>query len=430
MTALPFGLSLYRVAMAALAGFVPGYLMKRAKAGKEDVKRLDERLGIAGAPRPEGALIWLHAASVGESLMALNVARGLLAARGDLSVLLTSGTVTSANVIAKQTDGRLLHQYVPVDTEKAVAGFLDHWRPDVGAFFESELWPNLILAAQARGIGLALLNGRMNGASIRNWSRFRGSARHLLGAFEVLQAADGLTASALADLSGRDVAETGNLKLAAPPLPIDTAALEKLAKTIGKRPIWLAASTHDGEEALVLDAHASLILGDRTALLILAPRHPDRALAVQLLIERSGLVSARRSTGSAPTPATQVWHWDTLGELGLAYKLASVTLVAGSLVPGIGGHNPVEPVQLGSAVITGPFTASFDDLMAAFEAGGGARVLAMPSANALAMAVAGLWGDPEIRAKQCAAASHIVASGKGSLALAVDGVLSLLKAKP
>jgi 3-deoxy-D-manno-octulosonic-acid transferase len=266
--------------------------------------------------------------------------------------------------------------------------------------------------------------------SVRNWSRFPRSARFLLGAFEVLQAADGLTASALADFAGREVAEPGNLKLAAPPPAIDTAAFETLAKLLAKRPIWLAASTHEGEEALALDAHSSLILGDRNALLILAPRHPDRALAVQLLIERSGLVSARRSEGGLPTPATQVWHWDTLGELGLAFALASVTLVAGSLVPGIGGHNPVEPVQLGSAVVTGPYTVSFDDLMGTFEEAGGARILRTPSANALAMTVAGLWGNADIRARQCAAALGVVASNKGSLGQAVEGVLSLLKAAP
>lgn len=427
---LPAGLALYRAASGLLAALAPMLLRTRARKGKEDPARLPERLGVASAARPEGPLLWLHAASVGESLIARLLIAALAARRPDLSFLLTTGTVTSARLIADRPPPRTLHQFAPVDAPSVVAAFLDHWRPDAGVFLESELWPNLILAAHERGAPLALLNARMTPKSADGWRRAPASAAHLLNAFAVIQAADTRTAEALAGLSGRDVPCPGNLKLAAPAPAPDPAALKAVRAAVGARPVWLAASTHAGEEAIIADAHLKLAIAAQDALLILAPRHPDRADDLARDFAARGLIAARRSRGETPRKDQPVWLWDTLGELSLAYAAAPVALVAGSLVPGVGGHNPVEPAQLGAAILTGPHVGNFEDVFDALVEADACAVVLPPDADALARSVAGLWGDPAGARGLAARARTLTQGGPGVLEAALGGVLPLLERKP
>jgi len=423
----PAGL-LWRAAGTAVAPLLPFYLRRRAHSGREIAERLDERRGIAGAPRPPGRLLWIHAASVGEALSVLRLMEALAERLPDLTLLLTTGTVTSARLLEERLPPalapRVLHRFAPLDVPAWVARFLDSWRPDAGVFVESELWPNLIAAAQRRGIPLALINARLSPRSARLWAHGApGLARELLGAFRLVLAQSDEVAERLAALGAARAACWGNLKYAADPLPVDPAELDRLRRLTAGREILLAASTHPGEEALVLGAHKRLLPHHPRLLTILVPRHPQRGEAVAL--EADGLVGrhaeaprlrvARRAAGQEPGPATMVYVADTLGELGLFYRLASVALVGGSLVRH-GGQNPLEPARLGCPILLGPHTWNFTEPVRRLLTAGGAVQLAPGGdlATALAREVGVVLREPH-RGRAMAAAAAAVAADQAGL---------------
>ena len=411
---------------------VRALLAHRAKAGKEDPDRVGERLGHAVAPRPPGPLIWLHGASVGESLVAWNVAQDLLDHQPALSILITSGTRTSADMLARKIDAaqarRVIHQYVPVDLPQAAEAFLTHWRPDLGVFVEGEIWPNLLTAARARNIPTALINARMTLRSLTNWRRVPDTACALFGGFDFLHAADEMTATGLAALACLPhVLVPSNLKLAAKAPQVEADALEALKSQIGGRPVWLAASTHEGEEKPLVAAHGLLQLALPDALLILAPRHPERAADVRVTCTLAGASHASRSSGDVVAPDTDVLIWDTLGELPLACAACPVTVLAGSLVAGIGGHNPVEPLQMGSAVITGPFGFNFANTFASLADAGAIRVLETVSSDTIALAVSSMMGDEDQRLAGVAAGQAVIAEGAKGAGRITTELLNLLE---
>lgn len=335
-------LMLYGAATALLEPIAPLLLRGRARRGKEDPERLNERLGRPTRPRPPGPLVWLHGVSVGESTSLLPLVDAVRTRRPDLNVLVTSGTVTSAEILARRLPAGAIHQFAPVDGPDAVAGFLDHWRPDLAVLVESELWPNLIQAARRGGVRLALLSARMTDASAEGWARVPASARSLLTAFDAVMAQDEATADRLTRLGAR-VAGRLNLKRVGAPLPADERELARLRKVFAGRNVVLAASTHPGEEVLIAEA-----LRGVDALLVIAPRHPDRGPAIA-----AELGAPRRSAGQLPAPETGVYVADTLGELGLLFRLADVVVMGGAFASGVGGHNPLEAARLGRPVITG-----------------------------------------------------------------------------
>lgn len=366
----------YRQATRIAEPFAARLLDARARRGKEDSRRVDERLGVAGLPRPHGDLAWLHGVSVGETLSLLPVVERLRAERPDLTLLVTSGTVTSAELLARRLPEGVIHQYAPVDAPGAVAAFLDHWRPAVGVFVESELWPNLILAARARGVRLVLASARITERTAANWARFPASAARLLSAFDRVLPQDEASAARLRAL-GAGVHGQVNLKLAGDPLPHDPAAFTRLSAAIGDRPVVVAASTHSGEEIAVVRALDRL--ADRLCL-ILVPRHPDRAEEIGVALRRDGYRFAQRSIGQPLTGETDLYLADTLGEMGLFLRLADVVVMGGSFAPAIdkppvGGHNPLEPARLGKPAVTGPDDANWRDVTRHLvDAGGLARV--------------------------------------------------------
>ncbi len=361
----------YDVATRALGPLTPLLLRRREKQGKEDPTRKHERHGKAERTRPPGQLFWLHGASVGECLMLQPVISRLLAHRPNAHILVTSGTLTSAEILAKHLPERAFHQFAPLDYPKAIDRFLDHWRPDLAIWAESEIWPNMIRRTKSRGIPMALLNARFSEKSLESWSKRKKSAQSLIGAFDLVLAADTQTADGLTWLLDKPVESAGNLKDAAQPLPVDTAELKKLKSQIGRRSVWCAASTHKGEDDLVLKAHAEVLARFKTSLLILAPRHPERRGEIMNFLKAHDLKYVTRSSGAEITKETQVYLFDTIGEMGLAYRLSHLTFVCGSLLEGLSGHNPLEPARLDNAVLTGPHIASFADSymsMIAFDA--------------------------------------------------------------
>lgn len=381
---LPLSLQLYRAAVwvaTPLSGWILG---NRARRGKEDATRLNERFGRTELPRPAGRLLWLHGASVGESLVLLELVRRLQD-KTDWQFLVTTGTVTSARLMAEKLPAGARHQYIPVDRLGPVRRFLDHWQPDAAIFVESELWPNLLIEMQSRNIPAALVNARMNEASLINWHKRKDGARHLLSTFRWIGAADERTAAGLQKLAGHAVPLVGNLKLQISASSPDRNVLDAVRAVLGERPVWLAASTHAGEEQILLQAHRQYLETRPDALLILAPRHPERGGDLANTVRAAGLTLAQRSRNELPDTGTQVWLADTLGEMTLWYALADQAVIGGSLKDGIGGHNPVEATRAGCPVISGPYTASFDDVFAAYRKHEGVAIAESPAEIAAAL---------------------------------------------
>jgi 3-deoxy-D-manno-octulosonic-acid transferase len=411
----PLPLALYAAATGLMAPFAPALLRARARNGKEDPARLGERLGRAGQPRPEGPLAWLHGVSVGETQSLLPLIAALRARRPGLNLLVTSGTVTAAQLLAQRLPAGVIHQFAPVDAPGPVAGFLDHWRPDLGLFVESELWPNLILAAKARGVRLALLSARITAASARGWSRTPVSARTLVGAFDLVLPQDSATAARLRRL-GAAPGPALNLKLVGEALPADPAELARLQQAIGGRRAVLAASTHPGEEALI----AAAARDGGAELVLVAPRHPERGGAVAAELAAAGFVVARRSAGQAPRGDATAYVADTLGEMGLFLRLAEAVVMGGSFVAGVGGHNPLEAARLGKAVITGPQAFNAREVYDALFAEVAALEAADPAA--LTRHIRGLLGNPMI-ARRIGEAALTFAERQGA---ALDEALTRL----
>lgn len=420
MTFAPI-LTLYRGATKALGPIATLWLNARARSGKEDSERLQERHGRYTRERPTGPLVWLHGASIGESGVALQIADAMASRDPHLSFLISSGTRTSAELVAKRAGMRARHVYAPVDRASAVRRFLAHWRPDLGVFVESDVWPNLILEAQQAGVPLALANARMSPKTLARWRTWNATGERLFGAFRVALAADARTAEALSALRHAPTPVVGNLKLAADPPRVDEVQRASLEAEIGARPRWLAASTHEGEDEIVLAAHAKLRETYPDALLIIAPRHPARGEAIAALAGGAPLRSKREAIGAAP-----VYVADTLGELGAFYMLAPAAFVAGSLLPHLKGHNPIEAAKLGANIVVGPYVESFEDIYDALFAAHGAERAATP--DAIARAIAALWSSADLRRASAQAASAIVESGGAALDATVAQLCALLPA--
>lgn len=372
-------------------------LRRRLRRGKEIADRLRERWGEDSTPRPAGRLLWLHAASVGEAVSVLPVLKLLADEARDLSVLLTTGTVTSAALLARRLpdlglEARVLHRFVPLDVPAWAERFLGHWRPDAAGFVEQEIWPNLLAACARRGVPVMLLNGRLSAATAARWRLLGGFGRNVFAGFAAIQAQSRADADRFAALGGRRVSAPGNLKFAADALPADTAEVERLCDILRGRPVWLAASTHPGEEALALEVHHSLAPRHPGLLTLIAPRHPDRGPEIARLA--GPLEATRRAAGEPPPAGSGVWIADTLGELGLLYRVAGLAFVGGSLVPH-GGQNPLEAARLGCAVATGPHTGNFAEIVRVLRDAGALAEVA--DAAALTTWLGRMLGDPAAR---------------------------------
>ena len=420
----------WRIGTTLLAPLLPLHLALRVRRGKEIAGRLGERRGL-GAARPPGRLFWLLAASVGETLSALPLLEAMAMRDPGLHFVMTTGTVTSAELLAARLPAalapRVQHRFVPLDVPGWVARFMDDWRPDAGAFVESELWPNLLAAAFARGVPLALVNARISPRSAARWARAPGLARTLLGGFRLVLARSAEDARRFGALGITGVQSWGDLKGAAAPLPADPQALEALRAVIGARPAVLAASTHPGEDEMVLDAHAALAPALPGLLTIIVPRHRERGEAIAARAAAVGLAAARRSTGALPGRELAVYVADTIGELGLFYRVAGAALVGGSLVPH-GGQNPLEAARLSCPILFGPHMWNFEEPVGRLLEAGGAVRLDGPAA--LAPAIRDVLSDAG-RARDLARAAASVVQGQAGLPERLAGaLLGLLKPAP
>jgi 3-deoxy-D-manno-octulosonic-acid transferase len=404
--------TVYRGLTDLAAPLVPYVLERRRAAGKEDPDRQGERLGLASRARPAGRLIWVHGASVGEALSAQVLIRRALAADPAATVLLTTGTVTSAAMMAERLPDRAIHQFVPVDRMPFVRRFMDHWRPDLAVWIESEIWPNLLTEIGRRGLPAVLVNARMSARSFARWRHFPVSIARLLGVFSLVLPWDESEAGKLRALGAAAVGPAGNLKYAAGPPAADEGALARLRRATAGRPVWLAASTHPGEEEICATVHCAVAAAVPDLLTVVVPRHPHRGAAIEAALADQGLVVARRSADRLPSRDTDVYLADTMGEMGLFLRLASAVLVGGSLVPH-GGHNPIEPAQLGCPILFGPHMTNFPEIAGELLIAGGAREV--PGAADLSEALRGLFARPADRRASAEAAAAVASRNREAI---------------
>lgn len=420
---------LYRSATALIAPFAYRKVAAKLAAQGVSKERKKERLGYASLPCPEGPLIWFHGASVGESLAALTLIARLGEHLPQAQFLLTSGTATAAEVVSKRMPPRCRHQFAPLDASSPVQRFLAHWRPAAAIFVESELWPITLVATRRSGARLALVNARLSERSVARWLKKAPTARFIMEQFSLFLTQNNRMSDHLLSL-GADpdhVRAGGNLKAGSAPLPVDADALSQLRDSLDTRPVWVASSTHIGEEQPVLTAHKALLQDHPDLCLLLVPRHPERADDVADLIAKTGMSFARRSKGELPTKGTQIYLADTMGELGCWYALSPIVFLGGSLEP-IGGHNPFEVAQAGAAVITGPgyhnFTETFPPMIAAKGA------VEIHDAEQLAKAVSHWLAQPEAL-KQAQQAASAFANGQSKqLHDVVDTLIHELELEP
>jgi 3-deoxy-D-manno-octulosonic-acid transferase len=412
----------WTVAATLLAPALRLNLLRRAANGREIGDRLAERRGIDPTPRPAGPLLWMHAASVGETRSILPVLQAL---RHRTSVLLTTGTVTSQALLEQCLPeqglaDQVLHRFAPLDVPIWVNRFLSHWQPDAACFIESELWPNQIAACRAWGIPMMLVNARMSDRSFGRWQKVPGFARRVVGGFARIQARGELDADRLKALGAVRVDTRGDLKFAAPPLPVIQAELERLREVLAGRPVWLAASTHPGEERIIAAAHRDIVRTHPGLLTIIAPRHPPRGPALA-----AELGAPRRAGGEDATCGEGLWIADTMGEMGLWYRLAPIAFVGRSLIAPGGGQNPLEPVRLGCAIAVGPYTGNFTDHVALLRDCGG--VVEVADETSLARFVSTMLDHPEQRRQLTERAAGVVSRHADLPAQTAEMLLSMLR---
>lgn len=412
----------YRLGGLALRPLVPLLLAERVRRGKENRARTGERYGVASLPRPAGRLIWVHAASVGETNAVLPLVDRLTEA--GFKVLFTSTTLTSAEIAARRLPPGAVHQFGPIDIDSYVRRFLAHWRPELAIFAESELWPNVMRRLADAAIPLVVVNARLSERSFGGWKRYGATARAVFSGITLCLAQSEDDARRFAALGAPDVRQLGNLKFDVPALTADRDELAALKATLGGRPVWVAASTHEGEEEIVAAAHRVLKARFADLLTVIVPRHPNRGGAVRQLLVAAGLGVAQRSRGEPLDRATEVYLADTLNELGLFFRLAPIAFLGGSLTPQ-GGHNPIEPLRLGVAVVHGPHVHNFADLFHLLDAA--APLPPVTDAASLAAVIGDLIAAPARATAVAGQAAAALAPLSGALDATLTALAPLLE---
>ncbi|MDY8109338.1 lipid IV(A) 3-deoxy-D-manno-octulosonic acid transferase [Fulvimarina sp. 2208YS6-2-32] len=403
-------LSAYRLLGSAVSPILRPYISYRTRIGKEDRARKRERFGHAGVMRPEGVpLVWIHAASVGETLAVAPLARAIAA--DGLSVLMTTGTRTSAEIVETRMSDCVIHQYVPLDVKAAVTRFLDHWKPDLAIFAESELWPVTLRQLSERRVPQVLVNARLSDRSFERWKKAHWFAEALIENFALVIAQSDIDAERYRRLGAGTVTVAGNLKADSDAPACDEAVLAEISQAIGARPAWAALSTHAGEEMAAATCHIGLKRRHRGLLTIIVPRHPDRGNEIAEELRSTGLRVAQRSMGAVPTDATDIFLGDTMGEMGLYLRLSDIAFIGKSLI-GEGGQNPMEPAMLGRAILCGRYVQNFRDVYQRFVEDGACAIVRDEAG--LTREVDALLSDPARRAAMGAAGAASVATMRGA----------------
>ena len=403
-------LGAYQAAGYAALPIVPAILSWRTSRGKEDPVRRSERYGHASLPRPPGRLVWVHAASVGETNAVLPLVSRIV--DEGIGVLFTTVTVTGAATALKGLPKGAIHQFAPLDIKPFVGRFLANWRPDLALFVESEIWPVTMRRLAEAEVPQVLVNARLSERSFERWQKFGDATRMLFGQISLCLAQSEVDGARYGHLGVKKVTVTGNLKFDVPPPFADPEMVKGFEAALAGRTVWVAASTHEGEEEVIAAAHRVLRHRRRELLTIIVPRHPNRGPEIAEALSRRGFSVALRTRNDAIHEETDVYVADTLGELGLFYRLTPIAFLGGSLVPH-GGQNPIEPVRLDTAVLHGPHVHNFADIYAALDRAGRAEVVR--SSEGLAKALDELFADPTAMRRRATKAAEALSSFSGAL---------------
>lgn len=421
---MPTILFLYQFITSAGLPIIQLLLKWRIIMGKEEVARIEERRGVASIYRPEGSLIWIHAASLGEAQSVLIFIERLIHERPALNVLVTTGTVTSANLMKERLPKQAFHQFIPVDRLTWVRRFLNYWKPDLAIWVESELWPNLLLETSSRGINMVLLNGRISTNSFNMWKKVNNLAHQLLSTFSLVLTQDNISAERFRALGAKNITISGNLKTSASPLPANAASLIEIQDLIGNRPLWLAASTHESEEIIIGQVHNIIRKKIPNLLTIIAPRHPQRSKQITKSLKEEGLIIVRRDLDEKITENTDIYLVDRTGELGLFYRITKIAFIGGSLIEH-GGQNLREAALLGCVVLHGPHMTNFQQIADSLAAAGGSLVV--NNTEKLAASVEALLINPNNANKMAKIASETVTPDDSVLEQVIFSLAPLLE---
>ncbi len=388
-----FGLlrHIYTAVIYAGLPFLSYYQNKRIKAGKEDPLRISERKGVSSIPCNKTKVLWIHGASVGESLSVLPIIDKLLKENSALNIVLTTGTLSSAKILEDRLPDRAYHQFTPLDFPNWIKNFLAHWQPSAVVWVESEFWPNSLFQIKQQNIPLILLNGRVSDRSFSRWKKLPFFIKGMLNLFDICLAQSQNDQQRLIALGAKHAVNHGNIKLGAPALPVSDQALEKFKQSITNRPLWLLSSSHDGEESIAGDIHKSLSPNHPNILSLIVPRHPDRGPNIAEHLRAHGFNVQLRSQAALPGPQTEIYIADTVGELGLFYRLGAIVVMGKSFIAPGGGQNPYEAAKLGNAIIMGPYMENFTEITHTMLAGGAA--LQVRNAEELGDEINSLLGD-------------------------------------
>ena len=403
-------LGAYRLIGSSIYPFMGAFLAIRAREGKEDRKHRYERYGYPSACKPAGPVVWFHAASVGESIALIALIERVRSF--GISVIMTTGTVTSAKVVRERLGEKIYHQYAPMDVKRAVKRFLDHWKPDFAVFAESEIWPISMMELATCKIPLLLVNARMSDKSFLHWNKVPRLSEELYDKFACVIAQSELDAERFRNLGARLVYVSGNLKVDTSPLPVKYDQLQNLQKQIGKRPVWVAASTHPPESKIVMDAHRYAAKRIKGLLTIIVPRHPNRIENIFRQLHVEGIRAAQRSKNQIITENIDMYVGDSVGEMGLYLRLSEVTFVGKSL-GAYGGQNPLEPAMLNTAILSGNHVHNFRHIYQSFQDAGAVRLI--HDQNMLGANVVFLLQNKQERDKMIAAAHKVLAEMQGAL---------------
>ncbi|WP_025899852.1 3-deoxy-D-manno-octulosonic acid transferase [Sneathiella glossodoripedis] len=405
-------LTVYNWFLSLSTPLIKAHIKKRLAEGKEDENRYEERFGDPGRQRPAGELLWIHAASVGESMSTLPLIQNLLARNSNRTIMLTTGSVTSARLMEERLPAGAFHQYIPIDTKEAVRRFLDYWQPQAAIWLESEIWPNLITQTKRRQIPMLLVNARMTSKSFNMWRKTGSMIKKLIKCFDYIHAQNQITADRLEYFGAKNVETLGNLKFCSPPLPYQKDTFRVLRNATKERKCWLAASTHKGEEAVIAGVHLALKENFKSLLTIIVPRHPERAPEIRKKLEEAGFNVAQRSVREDIQETTDVYLADTIGELGLFYRLVDIVFIGGSLVEK-GGQNPLEAARLDCAILFGADMSNFEDI--AMDLLDNQAALQVSNGTELVTAASSLFSELRVRGKLAHNAREVVKSGEALL---------------
>lgn len=410
------GLGTYRLAGTVASPIVGLYITYRTAKGKEDRARRLERFGYASANRPQGPLVWFHAASVGETNAVIPLIREIR--RRDINVILTTGTITSAKLAAERLGNEAIHQYVPLDLKPAVGRFLEYWQPDCAMIAESEIWPATVMELGRRRIPQILINARMSDRSFARWRRRPALAEALFENLALVIAQSDVDAERFRDLGAAPVIVSGNLKVDTDAPPYDSAVFARYKKQLGDRKTWAAISTFEGEENAAGIVHRALRERDRQ-LTIIVPRHPERSDEIEALLVKQGLKVARRTRDDVLSPDVDIFLGDTIGEMGLYLRLTEIAFVGRSLFAE-GGQNPLEPAMLGCAILSGGHVQNFREAYQKLARNGSARMVR--DTEMLAKGVHYLFVNDEARRNMIEAGITTVHQMRGALTATLKGL--------